>query len=47
MALDHCVHVHACLFFQIVNVLSHVPPENAFVLEQLDEEVSWRWVVAF
>lgn len=39
MALNDIIHVHCCLLFEIVDVLSHVLPELSLVLEHLDEVV--------
>ena len=45
MALDNCTHVHACLLLQVVNILCHATPEQALILQHLDEVVRRGGVV--
>ena len=42
---DFAVHVKTCLFFEIVNILRHILPQNLLVLEHLDEVVRGSRVV--
>ena len=45
MGLYNLLHIHACLFFQIVNILGKVVEKNPLVLEHLDEVMSGGGVV--
>ena len=42
MSLQDVLHVYACLLLKIVDVLCHILPHNAFVLQQLCEVMGWR-----
>lgn len=44
MGLDDLLHIHACLLFQIVDILRRIQQEDALILKHLDEEMSRRWV---
>lgn len=45
VCLNNEWHVHSCFLLQVVDVLSQVLHQNAFILQQLYEEVSWSRVV--
>ena len=45
MGLYNLLHIHACLVFQIVNILGKVVEKNPLVLEHLDEVMSGGGVV--
>ena len=37
MALDDTVHIHACLFLEIVDILRHTLPHQSLILKHLDK----------
>lgn len=45
MGLYNLLHIHACLVFQIVNILGKVVEKNPLVLEHLDEVMSGGGIV--
>lgn len=46
MALEDFTHVHTCLRFEVINILSHTLPKNSFVLQKLDEVVGGRGIAS-
>lgn len=45
MALNDLIHVNSSFFFKVVNVLSHIHPEQTHVIKHLHKEVCWRRLI--
>ena len=46
MALENLVHSNPSFLLKVVNILRHALPEEALLLQQLDEVMSWCSLVS-